>query len=70
MSSYIPFNRDQALLLPPDLKAWLSEDDLVHFVVAAVEWGALDAFAVTTRTGGKLQYHLRQEAENGWLSIA
>jgi hypothetical protein len=25
MSSFVPFNRDQAFLLPPDLKAWLPE---------------------------------------------
>lgn len=37
MSSFVPFNRDQAFLLPPDLKAWLPEDDVAHFVVAAVE---------------------------------
>jgi hypothetical protein len=28
MANFIPFNRDQASLLPPDLKAWVSEDDL------------------------------------------
>ena len=33
MSNFVPFNRDQAFLLPPDLKAWLPEDDLAHFVV-------------------------------------
>ncbi len=37
MSNFVPFNRDQAFLLPPDLKTWLPEDDLAHFVVAAVE---------------------------------
>jgi len=35
MASFIPFNRDQAFLLPPDLKSWLPDDDLAHFVVAA-----------------------------------
>jgi hypothetical protein len=35
MPNFVPFNRDQAFLLPPDLKAWLPEDDLAHFVVAA-----------------------------------
>ena len=36
MSNFVPFNRDQAFLLPPDLKAWLPEDDLAHFVVAGL----------------------------------
>ncbi len=59
MSSFIPFNRDQAFLMPPDLKSWLPEDDVAHFVVAAVERVPLGAFEVPGRTGGKPQYHPR-----------
>jgi transposase len=59
MSNFIPFNRDQAFLLPPDLKSWLPEDDLAHFVVAAVDRVPLGAFAMPARTGGKPQYHPR-----------
>ena len=59
MSNYVPFNRDQSFLLPPDLKAWLPEDDLAHFVVAAVERVPLGSFLVAGRTGGKPQYHPR-----------
>ena len=59
MPSYVPFNRDQALLLPPDLKAWLREDDRAHFVVAAAEHVPLSAFEVAARPGGKPQYHPR-----------
>jgi transposase len=59
MPNYIPFNRDQAFLLPPDLKAWLPKDDLAHFVVAAVERVPLGAFEVAARSGGKPQYHPR-----------
>src|SRR5260370_17997187 len=59
MSNFIPFNREQAFLLPPDLKAWVPEDDLAHFVVAAVDRVPLGAFEVPKRTGGKPQYHPR-----------
>src|ERR1700733_2879291 len=59
MSNYVPFNRDQSFLLPPDLKAWLPEDVLAHFVVAAVERVPLGSFLVAGRTGGKAQYHPR-----------
>ena len=59
MANFIPFNRDQAFLLPPDLKSWLPDDDLAHFVVAAVERVPLVAFDVPGRTGGKPQYHPR-----------
>ena len=59
MSNFVPFNRDQAFLLPPDLMCWLPEDDLAHFVVAAVERVRLGAFRVAERSGGKSQYHPR-----------
>ena len=59
MANFIPFNRDQAFLLPPDLKSWLPEDDLAHFVVAAVDRVSLGTFALPSRTGGKPQYHPR-----------
>ena len=59
MDNFIPFNRDQAFLLPPDLKAWLPENDLAHFVVAAVERVGIGSFAVPRRIGGKAQYHPR-----------
>ena len=59
MANFIPFNREQAFLLPPDLKSWLPEDDLAHFVVAAVDRVSLSTFSVPSRTGGKPQYHPR-----------
>ena len=59
MPNFIPFNRDQSFLLPPDMKAWLPADDLAHFVVAAVERVPLGAFKVAERAGGKSQYHPR-----------
>lgn len=40
-----------AFLLPPDLKAWLPEDDLAHFVVAAVDRVPVGLFEVPARTG-------------------
>src|SRR5574337_589737 len=59
MSNFVPFNRDQSFLLPPDLKQWLPEDDVAHFVVAAVDRVPLATFGVAERTGGKAQYHPR-----------
>ena len=59
MASFIPFDRDQAFLLPPDLRSWLPDDDLAHFVVAAAERVPLVAFEVPGRTGSKPQYHPR-----------
>ena len=35
--NFIECNREQGYLLPPDLKKWLSEGDLVWFIIDAVE---------------------------------
>ncbi len=59
MTTYVPFDRDQPFLLPPDLRDWLPEDDIAHFIVAAVERVRLGAFRTNTQAGGKPQYHPR-----------
>jgi len=59
MATFVPFNRDQTFLLPPDLKDWLPADDLAHFVLAAVERLPLTGFPVNPQAGGKPQYHPR-----------
>lgn len=55
----MPFDRDQAFLLPPDLKDWLPEDDIAHFIVAAVERVRLGVLRTNPQAGGKPQYHPR-----------
>jgi transposase len=59
MTSYVPFDRSQPFLLPPDLKDWLPEDDVAHFVVAAADRVRLGAFRTNSQSGGKPQYHPR-----------
>ncbi|MGH8749718.1 MAG: IS1182 family transposase [Burkholderiales bacterium] len=59
MTTYVPFDRDQPFLLPPDLKDWLPEDDIAHFIVAAVERVRLGEFRTNPQAGGKPQYHPR-----------
>lgn len=59
MTTYAPFDRDQPFLLPPDVKDWLPEDDLAHFIVAAAERVRLGAFRTNPQAGGKPQYHPR-----------
>ena len=44
-------DRNTAMLLPPDLRDWVAEDDLVHFVISAVERLPLSAFAVKAING-------------------
>ena len=59
MSRFVDCGRDQAFLLPPDLREWIPEDDLAHFVIEAVERVDLGAFKVNRRGTGSAQYHPR-----------
>ena len=49
-------DRDQRLLLPPDMREWIPKDDLVHFVIEAVEKMDLRSFKLNTRGTGSPQY--------------
>jgi transposase len=44
------------MLLPPDLREWIAEDDLVHFVIQAVERLPLSTFCVNHKGTGSEQY--------------
>jgi transposase len=49
-------DRNTPLLLPPDLRDWVAPDDLVHFVLQAVERLPLTSFAVNHKGCGDEQY--------------
>ena len=49
-------DRDTPMLLPPDLRDWVEEDDLVHFVIQAVERIPVSEFRVNHRGTGDAQY--------------
>jgi hypothetical protein len=53
---FVPIDRNQALLLPPDLRDWVIEDDLVHFVIQAVEGMDPGTFQVNERGSGSAHY--------------
>lgn len=59
MANFVSCDRDQAFLLPPDLKDWLPDDDLAHFIIAACERVELSAFKINDRNSGSPQYHPR-----------
>ena len=44
------------MFLPPDLRDWVPEDDLVHFVIEAVERLPLESFRVNHRGTGDKQF--------------
>ena len=49
-------DRDTPMLLPVDLRDWVPENDLVHFVINAVEMMNLTALSVNRRGTGEEQY--------------
>lgn len=59
MSNFIQADPNQPLLLPVDLREWVPDDDMVHFVLEAVEQVPMHCFRVNARGGGSKQYHPR-----------
>lgn len=50
--NFLASDRDQPMLLPPDLRDWLDEDHLAWFVIEAIEELDLDAFYAAYRDDG------------------
>jgi len=59
MNNFVQADPNQPLLLPIDLREWVPADDMVHFVLEAVEQVPLDCFQVNRRGSGSKQYHPR-----------
>ena len=59
VAKFVERDQSQLYLLPVDMREWLPEDDLAHFVVEAVERVPMGAFRVNERGTGSAQYHPR-----------
>lgn len=55
-TKFVNVDRNTPMLLPPDLRDWVGEDDLVHFVIEAVEAVKLWQFHLNERGSGSAQY--------------
>lgn len=53
---FISVDRSTRMLLPIDMRDWLPEDHLVHFIIETVESLDTSAFSVNIRGSGKAQY--------------
>ncbi len=53
---YVNVDRRTPMLLPVDMREWVPEDDMVHFVIAAVEQMDLRLAEVNVRGSGSEQY--------------
>jgi transposase len=53
---FVGVDRDTPMLLPADLRDWVPEDDLVHFVLEAVGTLPTGGFVLNERGTGHPQY--------------
>ena len=53
---FVNVDRKTPMLLPRDMREWVPEDDLVHFVIEAVESMSMGCFRVNERGAGSPQY--------------
>lgn len=56
MRKFIDIDRETPMLLPCDLRDWIPEDDMVHFIIESVENMKLQQFKVNERGTGSKQY--------------
>jgi transposase len=54
-AKFVSIDRDTPMLLPPDLRDWIPEDDLVHFVIEAVDRVPMGEFKINDRGSGSAQ---------------
>jgi transposase len=52
----VNIDRESPMLLPPDLREWIADNDLARFVLEAVELSDLRTAAVNERGSGSAQY--------------
>ena len=53
---FINIDRDTPMFLPPDLRDWVPEGHLVHFVLEVVNSLELSSFTTNVRGTGSAQY--------------
>lgn len=55
-AKFVSIDHDSPLLLPPDLRDWLPEDHMVHFIMDAIKALDLSSARINTRGTGSAQY--------------
>jgi hypothetical protein len=51
-AKFVNIDRDTPMLLPPDLRDWLPEGHMVHFILDVVQRMDVSAFSVNVRGTG------------------
>ncbi len=55
-AQFVTIDRETTMLLPPDLRDWIPEDSMVHFIIDAVDSLEIQGFSVNERGSGSPQY--------------
>jgi transposase len=55
-AQFVMIDRETPMLLPPDLRDWIPENGMVHFIVEAVDTLDIQKFSVNDRGSGSAQY--------------
>ena len=55
-AKFVSIDHDSPLLLPPDLRDWLPNDHMVHFIMDAINALDLSAARVNINGTGSAQY--------------
>jgi transposase len=55
-AQFVNIDRETPMLFPPDLREWIPEDSMVHFIIEAVEDMDIQRFEVNERGTGSCQY--------------
>ena len=56
MAKFVNIDRATPMLMPPDMRDWLPNNHIVHFIIDAVEHLELKKFKVNERGTGSEQY--------------
>ena len=59
MARFIQCDRSEPYLMPPDLREWVPEDDLAHFIIEAVARVDMKKFKINHRGSGSEQHDPR-----------
>jgi transposase len=55
-SQFVEIDRETSMLLPPDLRDWIPENSMVHFILETVDTLDIQTFSVNERGSGCPQY--------------
>ena len=53
---FVNIDRNTPMMLPPDLRDWVPANDIVHFIIDAVELINLKEFKINRKGSGNRQY--------------